>query len=85
MSAATLKGILVRHDIDPELWGAWKALVFYGARPSKELSPALTRRFYRAPKYRQCFNAILTALSEAYWEKIGIKWPPKEPAARRAA
>jgi len=77
LSVETLEGILRQHHIDRRLWGAWKALVFYGTRPSRVLSCAWTHRFYNSPNYRQCFRAVVTEISTAYWDRIGIKWPPK--------
>ena len=86
MNRKQLEAILKRHAIDRELWAAWKALVFYGKRPSKVLSDELTYRFYHDRNYKKCFNTILTELSEAYWKEMGIKFPPKDwqPGCRKA-
>jgi hypothetical protein len=78
MSAKRLSAILTQFAIDRELWAAWKALVFYGKRPSKVLSDELTYRFYNHPNYRKCLKAILTEVSEAYYKAMGIRFPPPE-------
>ena len=88
MSSKRLVAILTQHAIDRELWAAWKALVFYGKRPSKVLNnDELTYRFYHSRNYKRCFNAIMTELSEAYWKAMGIKFPPKDwqPSCRKAS
>jgi len=88
MTRKQLEAILKQHAIDRELWPAWKALVFYGKRPSKVLkSDELTYRFWHGRAYKKCFNAIVTELSEAYYKAMGIRFPPKDwqPTKRQLA
>lgn len=79
MSSKRLVAILTQYRIDPELWEAWKGLVFYGKSPRRMLkSDTLTYRFYHGRQYRKCFNAIVAEISEAYYRESGIKFPPAD-------
>ena len=74
MSSKRLEAILKQHAIDKRYWPEMKALVFYGKRPGS----ALLRRLRNFGNYVECFNSIVTELSEAYWRETGIKFPPPD-------
>ena len=69
MSPERLELILEQHGIHPAFWPEMKALVFDGARPSKEL---LTRLRYVA-NYKAALDTILAELSK----QVKFKFPPK--------
>jgi len=79
MTTGDLEAILRQHKIPAIEWGQWSALVFQGKRPGPELLAQLRRGNRGA-----ALNHILTDLSEAYWKRTGIKFPPPRPALRKA-
>ena len=80
LTTGDLEAILRQHHIPAREWGEWSALVYQGQRPGENLL-ALMRRGNRGA----ALNHILAELSEAYWRKTGIKFPPKQPALCKAS
>ncbi len=60
MSSATLEYILTQHAIPLTYWAEMRALVFDGARPSKEL----LRRLHNVGNYAAALQSILVELSK---------------------
>ena len=69
MSSTTLDSILTRHAIPLTYWPEMRALVFDGARPSKEL----LRRLRNVGNYAAALQSILVELSK----QVKHKFPPK--------
>ena len=68
MSNATLNSILTQHAIPRGCWGEWRALVFDGTRPSKEL----LQRLRNVGNYAAALQSILIELSK----QVKHKFPP---------
>jgi len=79
MSKATLKTILTRYAIPLAYWPEMRALVFDGARPSKEL----LRRLRNVGNYAAALQSILIELSK----QVKHKFPPQDwqPSLRKPA
>jgi hypothetical protein len=76
MSSATLESILTQHAIPRNCWGEWRALVFDGARPRKELR----RRLRNVGNYAAALQSILIELSK----QVKHRFPPK-PSSRKTS
>jgi hypothetical protein len=73
ITTGDLEAIMREHRIPAREWGQWSALVFEGKRPSATLFPRIRRG------NRGCaFKAILTAISERYFEEKNIRFPPPD-------
>ena len=80
LTTGDLEAILRQHRIPAREWVEWSALVYQGQRPGAALLAHL-----RQGKRGAAFRHILKELSDAYWRKMGIKFPPKHPALRKAS
>ena len=80
LTTGDLEAILRQHHIPAREWGQWSALVYAGQRPGAALLAHL-----RQGNRGAAFRHILRELSEAYWRKTGIKFPPKQTAVRKAS
>ena len=80
LTTGDLEAILRQHHIPAREWGEWSALVYQGQRPGTTLLAHL-----RQGNRGAAFRHILKDLSEAYWRKMGIKFPPKQTAMRKAS
>ncbi len=80
LTTGDLEAILRQHHIPAREWVEWSALVYAGQRPGAALLAHL-----RQGKRAAAFRHILKALSEAYWRKTGIKFPPKHTTLRKAS
>ena len=69
MSGATLESILTHHAIPSAYWPEMRALVFDGARPSKELR----RRLRNVGNYAAALQAVLVELSKQVKHKFPLK------------
>ena len=76
MSTATLESILTQHAIPRNCWGEWRALVFDGARPRKELR----RRLRNVGNHAAALQSILIELSK----QVKHRFPPK-PSSRKTS
>ena len=76
MSNANLESILTQHAIPRDCWGEWRALVFDGARPRKELR----RRLRNVGNYAAALQSILIELSK----QVKHRFPP-QPSSRKAS
>jgi hypothetical protein len=78
MSDSTLESILLGNRVPAAEWNEWKALVFFGVRPSKPL----LARLHRGNR-KKAFDAILAELSKG----LEHRFPPADwqPSSRRKA
>ena len=76
MSNATLESILTQHAIPLTYWPEMRALVFDGARPSKEL----LRRLRNVGNYAAALRSILVELSK----QVKHRFPPNT-SSRKAS
>ena len=83
MTSKRLAAILTQHAIDKGDWPGIKGLVFYGKRPADELR----YRLKHVGNYKRCLKAILTELSQEYYNAMGIKFPPPDwqPGCRKVS
>ncbi len=80
LTTGDLEAILRQHHIPAREWVEWSALVYAGQRPGATLLAHL-----RQGNRGAALNHILAELSEAYWRKTGIKFPPKHTALCKAS
>ncbi len=74
---ATLEALFTEHAIPNFYWEEMKALVYSGNRPAADL----VHRLNHVGNYVQCLQAILGELSK----QCSHKFPPKQPALRKAS
>lgn len=69
MTGEHLELILEQHEIHPDFWPEFKALVLHGTRPSAELR----LRLHAVVNYKAALDTVLAELSK----QVKHKFPPK--------
>jgi hypothetical protein len=64
----TLECLLLKAGVPVRYWPAWFDLTWYGIPPSKAAR--------HCKGSAQALSDILTAVSNAYFKKLGVRFPP---------